>query len=83
MGPACYKCFEEEDVRLHRCGGCLRIVYCSLECQKLDWKVHKPMCKALGAILTSNPAATTRLLATLPSELIVSDPSTWGQVTLV
>ncbi|KAJ7488976.1 hypothetical protein FB451DRAFT_1080414 [Mycena latifolia] len=69
MGLACYKCFKEEDVRLPRCSGCLRIAYCSPECQKLDWKVHKPICKALGAILTNNPAATTKLLATLPSEL--------------
>ncbi|KAJ7464249.1 hypothetical protein B0H11DRAFT_1870609 [Mycena galericulata] len=69
MGLACYKCFKEEGVRLSRCGGCLRITYCSPECQKLDWKVHKPMCKALGAILTVNPAVTTMLLATCPSEL--------------
>ncbi|KAJ6597471.1 hypothetical protein DFH09DRAFT_903985 [Mycena vulgaris] len=69
MGLACYKCFKEEDVRLPRCSGCLRIAYCSPECQELDWKVHKPIFKALGAILTSNPAATTMLLATLPSEL--------------
>ncbi|KAJ7137091.1 hypothetical protein C8R44DRAFT_729007 [Mycena epipterygia] len=39
------------------------------ECQKLDWKVHKPLCKALGAILTINPAVTTMLPATHPSEL--------------
>jgi hypothetical protein len=36
---------------------------------KRDWKVHKPLCQALGAILTSNRPATKRLLATLPSEL--------------
>ncbi|KAJ6568521.1 hypothetical protein B0H19DRAFT_1023955 [Mycena capillaripes] len=69
MGLACYKCFKEEDVCLSRCGGCLRIAYCSPECQKLDWKVHKPICRALGAIMTSNPAATAMLLAALPSEL--------------
>ncbi|KAJ6566300.1 hypothetical protein B0H19DRAFT_1137355 [Mycena capillaripes] len=56
MGLACYKCFKE-DVLLYRCGRCLRIVYCSPECQKLDWEKHKPLCKALGAIPRSNPKA--------------------------
>lgn len=30
-----------------RCGGCHSVVYCSLACQKQDWKHHKPECKSL------------------------------------
>jgi hypothetical protein len=30
-----------------RCTGCSRELYCSSSCQKLDWKIHKPMCKHL------------------------------------
>jgi tetratricopeptide (TPR) repeat protein len=30
-----------------RCSICLREPYCSSECQKLDWKAHKSICKTL------------------------------------
>ncbi|KAF7340392.1 Zinc finger mynd domain-containing protein 17 [Mycena venus] len=54
MALACYKCFKDEDVHLSRCSQCLRIAYCSREFDdtiyKLDWKMHKPMCKALSEI---------------------------------
>ena len=26
------------------CGGCKEMYYCSRECQKKDWKTHKPDC---------------------------------------
>ncbi|KAJ7225071.1 hypothetical protein B0H12DRAFT_1060134 [Mycena haematopus] len=68
MGLACYKCFKEEDARLSRCSGCHRISYCSSECQKLDWKLHKPMCKALSAIEKSNPNASAALFVSLTNE---------------
>ncbi|KAJ6554867.1 hypothetical protein B0H19DRAFT_1154664 [Mycena capillaripes] len=67
MGLACYKCFKEEDVRLSRCSGCHRISYCSSECQKLDWKMHKPMCKALSGI-EKTPIAAAALFFSLPQE---------------
>ncbi|KAK6988684.1 MYND-type domain-containing protein [Favolaschia claudopus] len=67
LGLACYKCYKEEDVRLSRCSGCLRISYCSSECQKIDWKNHKPMCKALSSI-EKEPMAMATLFFSLPSE---------------
>jgi len=30
-----------------KCAGCYAILYCSEECQKDDWKDHKPLCKSL------------------------------------
>ncbi len=27
------------------CSGCKRVAYCSRDCQKVDWKDHKVMCK--------------------------------------
>jgi hypothetical protein len=30
---------------LKKCGGCKRVSYCSLPCQKDDWKRHKLICK--------------------------------------
>ncbi|KAJ7861464.1 hypothetical protein B0H14DRAFT_2742356 [Mycena olivaceomarginata] len=67
LGLACYRCFKEEDFRLSRCSGCHRISYCSAGAS-LDWKLHKPMCKALSAIEKSNPIAAATLFFSLPSE---------------
>ncbi|KAJ7100363.1 hypothetical protein C8R44DRAFT_859306 [Mycena epipterygia] len=72
QGLACYKCFKEDDVLPSRCSGCHRISYCSPECQKVDWKMHKPMCKALSAIEKINPIAAAKLLSSLPSEPITN-----------
>ncbi|KAJ7247977.1 hypothetical protein C8J57DRAFT_1189816 [Mycena rebaudengoi] len=66
QGLACYKCFKE-NVLPSRCSGCHRISYCSSVYQ-VDWKMHRPMCKALSAIVKSNPIAAVALLSTLPSE---------------
>jgi len=30
---------------IKRCGGCKKATYCSIECQKADWKRHKEHCK--------------------------------------
>ncbi|KAJ7183518.1 hypothetical protein C8R46DRAFT_1067191 [Mycena filopes] len=68
LGLACYKCFKEEDIRLSRCSGCRRISYCSPECQKADWRNHKPICKALSSIEKNNPMALATSFFSLPSE---------------
>ncbi|KAJ6451663.1 hypothetical protein C8R47DRAFT_1061840 [Mycena vitilis] len=67
MGIACHKCFKEEGVSLSRCSGCHRIAYCSPECQKMDWKPHKPMCKALSAI-EKDPALVADLLSSVANQ---------------
>lgn len=43
----CVKCGS------NRCSICLRECYCSSECQKVDWKLHKPMCKILKKMLSN------------------------------
>ncbi|KAJ7648327.1 hypothetical protein DFH06DRAFT_1476348 [Mycena polygramma] len=70
QGLACPTCFKEDDIPLSRCSGCHRISYCSPECQKVDRKMHKPMCKALNAVEKSDPIAAAEFLSTLPSEPI-------------
>ncbi|TCD70546.1 hypothetical protein EIP91_002892, partial [Steccherinum ochraceum] len=32
------------DVGLNLCARCNERVYCSTECQRRDWKAHKPFC---------------------------------------
>ena len=36
---------------LHKCTGCRQTYYCSKQCQKQDWKRHKPQCKLLKEAL--------------------------------
>ncbi|XP_063700746.1 uncharacterized protein LOC134831040 [Culicoides brevitarsis] len=43
---------------LKTCSGCRLISFCSVDCQKKYWKVHKPLCKAVSKILTSRGKAT-------------------------
>ncbi|KAJ7118368.1 hypothetical protein C8R44DRAFT_923628, partial [Mycena epipterygia] len=62
VGLACYQCFEE-DITLHRCSGCRRVSYCS-PAHQLDWRLHKPMCKALSAMEKSRDAADAILSKT-------------------
>ena len=47
----CGKAFEGEDAHTTRgrCGGCRRLRYCGLACQKGDWPAHKPQCLAWKA----------------------------------
>ncbi|KAJ7022561.1 hypothetical protein C8F04DRAFT_1048921 [Mycena alexandri] len=72
MGLACHKCCKEMDVQLSRCGGCRRISYCGPECQNADWRVHKPMCKALSSLEKNSRSslAAARLVSLLPKQPI-------------
>lgn len=47
--PSKYKCFVCRGVgkpKVRWCSACKKVQYCSPECQKKDWKAHKPRCKA-------------------------------------
>lgn len=43
-------CCLAESSELMRCGGCSTLSYCSKDCQRSDWKVHKQECKAFGLL---------------------------------
>ena len=46
---ACAYCMAHEgNLKLRKCAQCRAVVYCSAECQKKHWKVHKQQCKRLG-----------------------------------
>lgn len=41
------KCTNCSKKTINICGGCRKIYYCSLKCQKADWQNHKLFCKPL------------------------------------
>jgi hypothetical protein len=45
--PEC--CFPECDKRtgpyIKVCSGCKKVRYCSVDCQKSHWELHRPLCK--------------------------------------
>jgi len=41
----CQKCDSPGKPKLLTCGGCKRTNYCSVGCQKADWKTHKGTCR--------------------------------------
>ncbi|KAF8180177.1 hypothetical protein BJ912DRAFT_1145817 [Pholiota molesta] len=50
-GPSklqCTKCRGPGKPQLLVCTACKKTQYCSRECQKADWKVHKKICAAVG-----------------------------------
>ena len=40
--PNCANCKKKENLK--RCGGCKKVYYCSIECQKLDRQHHRQNC---------------------------------------
>ena len=47
LALACGTCGKREASKV--CGGCNRVRYCSVDCQKAAWKGHKPVCAPLKA----------------------------------
>ncbi len=47
---ACYHC-KTGDVKLKTCSGCMCVRYCSPECARAHWKVHKKECKYIQAAI--------------------------------
>ena len=41
----CYHCKNGFAAKRLRCSRCKRVYYCSAQCQKSNWKLHKKMCK--------------------------------------
>jgi len=68
--PACGK------VATTKCTGCKQVYYCNRVCQKKDWKLHKPTCKAMAYRIGSSPELGNFLLANRSikcGEVIISE----------
>ena len=46
QGCPCYTCGRVPEGRRLRCSICRKAYYCSTECQRIDWSVHKGECTA-------------------------------------
>ncbi len=56
----CWHCFKMSNT-LKRCTGCSHAHYCNVDCQKKDWEIHKPECKALKTpVPASAPPSTLK-----------------------
>ncbi|KAJ7129322.1 hypothetical protein C8R44DRAFT_75213 [Mycena epipterygia] len=51
----CYRCNKPGDPKLRKCARCHVARYCSPECQKNDWKLHKPVCTDHKTTLQNHP----------------------------
>ncbi|EIN10210.1 hypothetical protein PUNSTDRAFT_119268 [Punctularia strigosozonata HHB-11173 SS5] len=61
FGPACSETEATAGRKLHVCGGCGHMTYCSKECQRRAWKdqraPHKPICKLIQDLEASGVRA--------------------------
>jgi MYND finger len=61
VGPKCNKCRKGPTggtQKLQLCGRCKKAQYCSIDCQKWDWKDHKIVCKHLAKPTTAGEAGS-------------------------
>jgi hypothetical protein len=47
----------EGKIKLQKCTACKQVAYCSRQCQRTHWKVHKPACKAAQANTSTSTTA--------------------------
>ena len=65
-------------IDLKVCGGCSSVAYCTVECQRKDWKQHKKSCKK-----TPKPVAAASLLRPSPVPLIPGAASSYPAESLI
>ena len=42
--------------KMNSCASCKQAQFCSRECQKAGWKVHKPECLLMASLIAESPA---------------------------
>ncbi len=57
MNP-CKVCSKTGE-NMQQCSACKSVHYCSIDCQKLDWKSHKTACFKVNQVYFSNTAIDT------------------------
>ncbi|KAG8936342.1 hypothetical protein FRC02_002935 [Tulasnella sp. 418] len=70
VGQACFKCYARSaEKKLMRCSKCKRVHYCSVDCQKADYKNHKEICRALATLLGDSSVPTPSYQTSTREEL--------------
>jgi hypothetical protein len=62
----CSVCGEKSSLR---CSNCLGAFYCSIPCQKKDWKTHKVICKKAEKVKKSLEEAGWRTVEEIDAKL--------------
>ncbi|KAF7344547.1 hypothetical protein MSAN_01936600 [Mycena sanguinolenta] len=65
--PSCAACYRQEtkELKHRRCASCQQAAYCSKECQKEDWPMHKKTCQLQRVNRESLPARGTQVRDTM------------------
>ena len=78
--PRCAYCRDPDGRKL--CGGCAHVTYCSDECQRSHWPVHKDRCKSMSmygtAALIVNKAACESRMAEYESRMAAAAEGAGG-----
>lgn len=61
----CSECFKAPEVqgKLFNCTACNFVNYCSKECQKMGWKLHKAECQRLQKVFPNLPLSEVLFLS--------------------
>ncbi|CAD5226138.1 unnamed protein product [Bursaphelenchus xylophilus] len=61
----CSECLKEPELqgKLFQCSGCNFVKYCSKECQKMGWTLHKSECKRLQKVFPNLPLSDVLFLS--------------------
>jgi hypothetical protein len=57
----CRRTRKDKETKFKHCSRCKSIIYCSVECQRDDWKEHKEKCKTDAEISTEHGPCIKRL----------------------
>ena len=65
MTLACAVCGARgtSEKTLKKCSVCKAVAYCSKECQKADWKNHKPVCRSINSTGDQQKSVARRIAA--------------------
>lgn len=72
MTNPCKVCGKQD---AKKCGKCHRVFYCSVECQRKDWKSHKEACNSSSQTQASVPPQNNNSDET-PGKVVFSEPFT-------
>lgn len=72
------KCEECGKPATNRCSACQKVAYCSVKCQKINWKVHKSKCSAYKLVRDPKKPELGRFVVATrdieAGEIIIEEP---------